>query len=93
MGELEGISPNGAPVLVAVKTLKENATPKPRQDFHREVELMTDLRHSNIVCLIGVIMREEPMCMIFEHMSQVKSCWSRFFSELNDLYSIELVIL
>lgn len=60
-------------VLVAIKTLKENATAKTRQDFHREVELMTDLRHPNIVCLLGVVMKEEPMCMLFEHMSQVST--------------------
>ncbi|XP_063603462.1 tyrosine-protein kinase transmembrane receptor ROR2-like isoform X1 [Penaeus indicus] len=69
-GELQGMSPDGSSVLVAIKTLKENATAKTRQDFHREVELMTDLRHPNIVCLLGVVMKEEPMCMLFEHMSQ-----------------------
>ncbi|KAL7644165.1 UNVERIFIED_CONTAM: hypothetical protein RMT77_004991 [Armadillidium vulgare] len=69
-GELEGVVPNGNSVLVAIKTLKENATAKTRQDFHREVELMTDLRHPNIVCLLGVVIKEEPMCMVFEHMSQ-----------------------
>ncbi|KAF2351171.1 Kringle [Trinorchestia longiramus] len=57
-------------VAVAVKTLKENATVKTRQDFHREVDLMSELRHPNIVCLVGVVLKEEPMCMIFEHMSQ-----------------------
>lgn len=71
-GELQGMSPDGSSVLVAIKTLKENATAKTRQDFHREVELMTDLRHPNIVCLLGVVMKEEPMCMLFEHMSQVR---------------------
>ncbi|XP_068201000.1 inactive tyrosine-protein kinase transmembrane receptor ROR1-like isoform X2 [Palaemon carinicauda] len=69
-GELQGMSPDGTSVLVAIKTLKENATAKTRQDFHREVELMTDLRHPNIVCLLGVVMKDEPMCMLFEHMSQ-----------------------
>lgn len=72
-GELQGVSPDGSSVLVAIKTLKENATAKTRQDFHREVELMTDLRHPNIVCLLGVVMKEEPMCMLFEHMSQVRN--------------------
>ncbi|CAL4076166.1 unnamed protein product, partial [Meganyctiphanes norvegica] len=69
-GELQGVNPDGSSVMVAIKTLKENATEKTRQDFHREVELMTDLRHPNIVCLIGVVMKEEPMCLLFEHMSQ-----------------------
>ncbi|XP_008545729.1 tyrosine-protein kinase transmembrane receptor Ror isoform X1 [Microplitis demolitor] len=58
------------PVYVAVKTLKENATPKTQSDFKREVDLMTDLRHPNIICLLGVILKGEPMCMLFEYMTQ-----------------------
>ncbi|XP_034937678.1 tyrosine-protein kinase transmembrane receptor Ror isoform X2 [Chelonus insularis] len=55
---------------VAVKTLKENATPKTQSDFKREVDLMTDLRHPNIICLLGVILKGEPMCMLFEYMTE-----------------------
>uniref|UniRef100_A0A6A7FQ23 Tyrosine-protein kinase receptor n=1 Tax=Hirondellea gigas TaxID=1518452 RepID=A0A6A7FQ23_9CRUS len=69
-GELRLHSADTSTIPVAVKTLKENAALKTRQDFHREVELMTDLRHPNIVCLMGVVLKEDPMCMIFEHMSQ-----------------------
>ncbi|XP_069694421.1 tyrosine-protein kinase transmembrane receptor Ror-like isoform X3 [Periplaneta americana] len=58
------------PLLVAIKALKENATPKTQADFRREVELMTDLRHPNIVCLLGVVMKGEPLCMLFEYMTQ-----------------------
>ena len=29
---------------------------------------MADLKHNNIVCLIGVCMQEEPKVMVFEHM-------------------------
>jgi receptor tyrosine kinase-like orphan receptor 1 len=54
--------------LVAIKTLKAGATQKVRNDFRREAELMTDLKHPNIVCLIGVSFQEDPQCMIFEHM-------------------------
>ncbi|XP_028981961.1 uncharacterized protein LOC107038367 [Diachasma alloeum] len=57
-------------IYVAVKTLKENATPKTQGDFKREVDLMTDLRHPNIICLLGVILKGEPMCMLFEYMTQ-----------------------
>jgi receptor tyrosine kinase-like orphan receptor 1 len=60
------------PLLVAIKALKENATPKTQADFRREVELMTDLRHPNIVCLLGVVMKGEPLCMLFEYMTQVR---------------------
>ncbi|GLH15030.1 Tyrosine-protein kinase transmembrane receptor Ror [Gryllus bimaculatus] len=60
----------GEPLQVAIKTLKENATPKTQADFRREVELMTDLRHNNIVCLLGVVMKGEPLCMLFEYMTE-----------------------
>lgn len=58
-------------LLVAIKTLKENATLKTQQDFRREVELMSELRHPNIVCLLGVVMRQQPYAMLFEYMTQV----------------------
>lgn len=67
-GEL--IMTGGALIPIAIKTLKENATNKTQQDFRREAELMTDLQHPNIVCLIGVCIREEPMSMLFEYMSK-----------------------
>nr|CAD7406427.1 unnamed protein product [Timema cristinae] len=59
------------PLMVAVKALKENATPKTQADFRREVELMTDLRHPNIVCLLGVVMKGEPL------LSFLRTCISR----------------
>jgi len=67
-GELSGIV-GSCTTLVAIKTLKQGANQKTRTDFVRESELMTDLRHPNIVCLIGVCLQEEPKCMVFEHMA------------------------
>ncbi|XP_020300058.1 tyrosine-protein kinase transmembrane receptor Ror isoform X2 [Pseudomyrmex gracilis] len=69
-GELQTGNKSEPSIFVAVKTLKENATPKTQSDFKREVELMTDLRHPNIICLLGVILKGEPMCMLFEYMTQ-----------------------
>ncbi|RLU25724.1 hypothetical protein DMN91_001881 [Ooceraea biroi] len=69
-GELQTGNKCEPSIYVAVKTLKENATPKTQSDFKREVELMTDLRHPNIICLLGVILKGEPMCMLFEYMTQ-----------------------
>lgn len=57
-------------VPIAIKTLKEDANMKTRQDFQREADLMADLIHPNIVCLLGVCFKEEPMCMMFEFMSE-----------------------
>lgn len=42
------ISPGGV-MPIAIKTLKANASVKTQQDFRREVELMSELRHPNIV--------------------------------------------
>ncbi|XP_066587299.1 tyrosine-protein kinase transmembrane receptor Ror [Prorops nasuta] len=69
-GELQTDNKCDSPIYVAVKTLKENASPKTQNEFKREVDLMTDLRHPNIICLLGVILKGEPMCMLFEYMTQ-----------------------
>ena len=68
-GELGGIV-GGMTTLVAVKTLKPGANQHTRQDFQRDSELMADLRHPNIVCLLGVVLKDEPQCLIFEYMPQ-----------------------
>lgn len=69
-GELIGLFSENSVTKVAIKTLKENASPKVQNDFRREVDLMSEMRHSNIVCLLGVCMKQEPMSMLFEYMSQ-----------------------
>ncbi|KAG5876171.1 hypothetical protein JTB14_015726 [Gonioctena quinquepunctata] len=57
-------------IYVAVKSLKENASAKTQADFQREIELISELKHPNIICLLGVVMKQEPMCMLFEFMSE-----------------------
>ncbi|XP_075228843.1 tyrosine-protein kinase transmembrane receptor Ror-like isoform X2 [Lycorma delicatula] len=66
----EIVANDGQPLLVAIKTLKENATTKTANDFRREVDLMSELRHPNIVCLLGVCLAGEPLCMLFEFMAK-----------------------
>lgn len=61
---------NGEHIFVAVKALKENASAKTQADFKREIELISDLKHDNIVCILGVVLKEEPLCMLFEYMTQ-----------------------
>ena len=61
---------NGERLFVAVKALKENASAKTQADFKREIELISDLKHDNIVCILGVVLNEEPLCMLFEYMTQ-----------------------
>ncbi|ALC39199.1 Ror, partial [Drosophila busckii] len=60
---------NKKTVNVAIKALKENASVKTQQDFKREIELISDLKHQNIVCILGVILNKEPYCMLFEYMA------------------------
>ncbi|XP_046865864.1 tyrosine-protein kinase transmembrane receptor Ror isoform X2 [Drosophila willistoni] len=60
---------NKSIVTVAIKALKENASIKTQQDFKREIELISDLKHQNIVCILGVVLNKEPYCMLFEYMS------------------------
>ena len=45
------------PDVVAVKVLKETATREAEEDFMREVDIMSAFRHSNILSLIGVVLR------------------------------------
>ena len=59
---------NNKKMLVAIKTLKEDANSKTVGEFKREVELMSELRHPNIISLLGVCMTNR-LCMLFEFMS------------------------
>ncbi|XP_013780639.2 inactive tyrosine-protein kinase transmembrane receptor ROR1-like [Limulus polyphemus] len=68
-GELLGIHGPGSSTSVTIKTLKENESFKMRQDFWQDAEIMSGLRHPNIVCLLGVCFQEDPLCMLFEYMS------------------------
>ncbi|XP_041368248.1 discoidin domain-containing receptor 2-like isoform X2 [Gigantopelta aegis] len=55
-------------MLVAVKMLRPNADDRARADFHKEVKIMSQLKDPNIVHVLGVCTREEPLCMIVEYM-------------------------
>ncbi|XP_064606220.1 tyrosine-protein kinase transmembrane receptor Ror-like isoform X2 [Liolophura sinensis] len=68
-GEVVGLMAAGAITKVAIKTLKENAAPKVQADFRREADLMWDMKHPNIVCLLGTSFKQQPMCMLFEYMT------------------------
>ncbi|XP_023935339.2 tyrosine-protein kinase transmembrane receptor Ror [Bicyclus anynana] len=61
---------NSETQYVAVKALKENASAKTKADFRREIDLISELTHENIVCIVGVALREEPLCMLFEFMAR-----------------------
>ncbi|XP_062268195.1 muscle, skeletal receptor tyrosine-protein kinase [Platichthys flesus] len=55
--------------MVAVKMLKEEASPDMQNDFQREAALMAQFDHPNIVRLLGVCAVGKPMCLMFEYMA------------------------
>uniref|UniRef100_A0A8C6NS43 receptor protein-tyrosine kinase n=1 Tax=Nothobranchius furzeri TaxID=105023 RepID=A0A8C6NS43_NOTFU len=57
-----------SPLLVAVKTLREDAKKNARNDFLKEIRIMSRLRDPNIVRLLAVCVDKEPLCMITEYM-------------------------
>ncbi|KAM9791305.1 discoidin domain-containing receptor 2 isoform 2-T2 [Syngnathus typhle] len=67
-GESSGEGSNQAPLLVAVKTLREDANRNARNDFLEEIRIMSRLMDPNIVRLLAVCVDTEPLCMITEYM-------------------------
>ncbi|XP_051899933.1 discoidin domain-containing receptor 2-like isoform X3 [Pristis pectinata] len=71
--ELEGLGfplniRKGRPLMVAVKMLRSDATKNARNDFLKEVKIMSRLKDPNIIRLLGVCVRDDPLCMITEYM-------------------------
>ncbi|XP_067120694.1 tyrosine kinase receptor Cad96Ca [Centruroides vittatus] len=59
--------------LVAVKTLKENATEKERKDLLSELEVMKLLNpHPNVVTLLGCCTERNPIFVIMEYVNHGK---------------------
>jgi serine/threonine protein kinase len=55
-------------VAVAVKTLKVGSTLEEKLDFLSEAEVMKRFEHKNIVKLLGVCTKNEPVYTIMEFM-------------------------
>ncbi|KAF0308852.1 Insulin-like growth factor 1 receptor [Amphibalanus amphitrite] len=53
---------------VAVKTLKHNCTLEEKLNFLSEAEMMKQFNHKNIVQLLGVCTRSEPILTVMEYM-------------------------
>ncbi|KAL6258099.1 hypothetical protein P5V15_010017 [Pogonomyrmex californicus] len=56
--------------IVAIKVLKDTATPETEQDFMREVDIMSTFGHTNILSLKGMVLRDTTNnpWMVFEYM-------------------------
>ena len=55
-------------VAVAFKTLKEGSSVEEKIDFLSEAEMMKRFEHKNIVKLLGVCTRMEPVYTVMEFM-------------------------
>ena len=66
--EAAGIEEGKETSTVAIKVLKEGASPQIKKEFFREASLMCAFDHPNILKLLGVCIEMEPLCMIFEYM-------------------------
>uniref|UniRef100_A0A2A4JGX7 receptor protein-tyrosine kinase n=1 Tax=Heliothis virescens TaxID=7102 RepID=A0A2A4JGX7_HELVI len=53
---------------VAVKTLKAGASTEEKLDFLSEAEAMKRFDHKNVVRLLGVVTKTEPVCTVMEFM-------------------------
>ncbi|KAG8447380.1 hypothetical protein GDO86_014739 [Hymenochirus boettgeri] len=56
------------PNMVAVKMLRANVTKTARNDFLKEIKIISRLKHPNIIRLLGVCVWDDPLCMITEYM-------------------------
>ncbi|XP_029018927.1 discoidin domain-containing receptor 2 isoform X2 [Betta splendens] len=59
---------DGYSVLVAVKQLRADATSQARNDFMKEIKIMSRLNDSNIIRLLCVCVTSDPLCMVTEYM-------------------------
>lgn len=55
--------------VVAIKTLKPGSTSKAKADFLLEASIMGQFAHQNVIRLIGVVTRSEPVMIVTEFMS------------------------
>ncbi|XP_068085169.1 tyrosine kinase receptor Cad96Ca [Anabrus simplex] len=88
--------------VVAVKTLKENATEKERQDLVQELQVMKMLEpHANVVRLLGCCTDKDPLFVIMEFVphgklqsflrnSRAERCYGNLHGPSNTLTSRDL---
>ncbi|KAM4720500.1 tyrosine-protein kinase transmembrane receptor ROR2 [Anableps anableps] len=66
-GCLYGMTPGEKTQVVVIKMLKDKTDATLFEQFQQEIMVRFHLQHENIVCLIGVVTKEQPMSMIFTY--------------------------
>uniref|UniRef100_A0A0P4WCZ3 Protein kinase domain-containing protein n=3 Tax=Scylla TaxID=6760 RepID=A0A0P4WCZ3_SCYOL len=64
--EVEGLE--GGPRLAAMKSLRMGAAEGTKKDFRQEARVLARLHDPNIVRLVGVVTRAEPLALLLEYM-------------------------
>lgn len=65
--EVEGLE--GGPRLAAMKSLRVGAAEGTKKDFRQEARVLARLHDPNIVRLVGVVSRAEPLGLLLEYMA------------------------
>ncbi|KAK8724801.1 hypothetical protein OTU49_010926 [Cherax quadricarinatus] len=60
--------PNGSQ-MVAMKSIRTGSSEATKKDFRQEARILSRLDDPNIVQLVGMVTRAEPLCMLLEYMS------------------------
>lgn len=98
VGEANGLEQGDVLTSVFVKSLRNRASMKLRQQFQIEMTWASGFSHPNIISLLGVSMKEEPYYMIYEYLEygslkdflqSASSMWFDFDRILDDTESLE----
>ncbi|XP_076020463.1 tyrosine-protein kinase transmembrane receptor ROR2 [Genypterus blacodes] len=68
-GHLYSTAPGEQAQVVAIKTLKDKVDPTVCEEFRHEAMVRFHLQHQNLVCLLGMVTKEQPTSMIFTYSS------------------------
>lgn len=68
LGEAMGLKENEVSTTVYIKSLRERASSKLRQQYIAEMTWASGFSHPNIISLLGVCNKEMPRYMIYEYM-------------------------
>lgn len=98
VGEASGLDHSNALTSVFIKSLRNGANTKLRQQFQIEMTWASGFSHPNIISLLGVCLKEEPHYMMYEYLEygslkdflqSISSMWFDFDRFLGDSVSRE----
>jgi hypothetical protein len=73
MGKCRGIN------VAIKKLLKQNLDSKILEEFRKEVDIMTQMRHPNIILFLGACTEEGKMCIVCELLKKTRIMFIIFY--------------